>query len=348
MDNGILAFPKNSSEDRTMRIEKSLKNNRIVSIEDMDARVTVRFDSAKLEFDEDSRRPYIMFRDGEVKSVSGSFPYNIQNVSFRQGKRPPVEVRWELSNEEIIQLVGNGLYGYGPNRPKQKEQLCTPDIFTETDFMNIPVKVDVFATEYVDEDKKRIPIISCSIKNPYGCITNSEETDYGNIASYFGRAKQEPALDNDRQVMQDIPENELWGYAPELEDEMVVRPERTLTKEEEAERQLCAMFAAEIATRRDEHVTSADIDRVVADTGAAVEDLLDECDDAYIDADGAMTDVELAELHLTSGDDDHKKARAKITENAIRKAAGAQSMKEQQEMYVSEDYSVTDPVDFVP
>ena len=58
--------------------------------------------------------------------------------------------------------------------------------------------------------------------------------------------------------------------------------------------------------------------------------------------------MELAELHLTSGDDDHKKARAKITENAIRKAAGAQSMKEQQEMYVSEDYSVTDSVDYVP
>ncbi len=28
MENGILAFPHNSSEDRTMRIEKSLKNNR--------------------------------------------------------------------------------------------------------------------------------------------------------------------------------------------------------------------------------------------------------------------------------------------------------------------------------
>lgn len=337
MDNGILAFPHNSSEDRTMRIEKSLKNNRIVSKEDMDARVTVCFDNVKLEFDEYSKRPYIMFRDGEVKSVSGSFPYDIQNVHFRQGKRPPVEIRWELSNEEIIELVGNGLYGYGPNRPKMKEQLRTPDIFTEIDFENIPVKVDVFAAEYVDEDKKRIPIISCSIKNPYGCVTNSEETNYGNIASYFGKAKQELILNNDRQVMENIPENELWGYVPELEDEMIVRPERTLTKEEEAERQLCAMFAAEIATRRDEHVTSADIDRIVEDAGVAVENLLDGDNEACIAADEAMTDTELAKLHLTAGNDDHKRAREKITENAIRKAAGIQSMNEQQEMYVSEN-----------
>ena len=51
MENGILAFPHNSSEDRTMRIEKSLKNNRIVSREDMDARVTACFDNVNLEFD---------------------------------------------------------------------------------------------------------------------------------------------------------------------------------------------------------------------------------------------------------------------------------------------------------
>ena len=127
MENGILAFPHNSSEDRTMRIEKSLRNNRIVSREDMDARVTACFDNVKLEFDEQSKRPYIMFRDGEVKSVSGGFPYGIQKIRFRQGKRPPVEIRWELSNEEIMKLVENGLYGYGPNRPKMKGQLGIPE-----------------------------------------------------------------------------------------------------------------------------------------------------------------------------------------------------------------------------
>ncbi len=336
MVNGILAFPHNSSEDRTMRIEKSLKNSRIVSREDMDARAAVCFDSAKIEFDEDSKRPYIMFRDGEVKRVSGRFPYDIQSVRFRQGKRPPVEIRWELSNEEIIELVGNGLYGYGPNRPKMKDQLHIPDIFTETDFENIPVKVDVFATECVDEEQKQIPVISCFIKNPYGCVTNSEETGYGNIAACFGKAKQELVLDNDRQIMADIPENELWGYVPELEDEMIVRPEKVLTREEEAEQQLCAMFAAEISMRRDEHIISADIDRIVVETDAAVEKLFDGCDEVCIAGDEEMTDTELAALHLMAGDDDHKKARDKITETAVRKAAYIQSMNEQQEMYAGD------------
>lgn len=348
MDNGILAFPHNSSEDRTMRIERSLKNSRIVSKEDIDARVTVCFDNVKLEFDEVSKRPYIMFRDGEVKNVSGRFPYGIQNVRFRQGKRPPVEIRWELTNEEIIELVGNGLYGYGPNRPKMKEQLHIPDIFTETDFENIPVKVDVFATEYVDEDQKQIPIISCSIKEPYGCVTNSEETGYGNIAACFGKAKQEFMLDNDRKMVENIPENELWGYTPEAEDEMIVRPERVLTREEETEQQLCAMFAAEIAVRRDEHIVSADIDRIMVETGAAVEKLLDEQNKAYIPDNAAMTDKELVELHLTAGDNDHKKARDKITANAVRKAAGIQFMNEQQEMYAGTNYTSTDTEDFIP
>lgn len=348
MENGILAFPHNSSEDRTMRIEKSLRNDRIVSREDMDARVTASFDNIKIEFDEHSKRPYIMFRDGEVKSVSGDFPFDIQNIRFGQGKRPPVEIRWELSNEELIELVGNGLYGYGPNRPKMKEQLHIPDIFMETDFKNIPVKVDVFATEYVDEDEKRIPVISCSIINPYGCVTNSEETDYGNIASFFEKAKQEFAPNNDRQFKKNMPTNELWGYVPELEDELIVRPERTLSKEEEAERQLCAILAAEIAARRDEHITSADIDRIVEDTGVAVENLFDEHNEAFIDADEAMTDAELAMLHLTAGDDDHKKARSKLTENAVSKAAGIQSMNEQQELYAYEKDSVMNSDDYIP
>ncbi len=347
MDNGILAFPHNSSEDRTMRIEKSLKNNRIVSKEDMEACATVCFDNVKLEFDEHSNRPYIMFRDGEVKSISGSFPYGIQNVRFRQGKRPPVEIRWELSNEEIIELIGNGLYGYGPNRPKIKEKLQIPDLFTETDFKNIPVKIDVFAAEYIDEDQKRIPLISCSIKDPYGCVTNSEETNYGNIAAYFGRAKQELMPNNDRQVLETIPENELWGHFSEPQEDMVARPERTLTKEEEMEQQLCAMLAAEIATRRDEHIVSADIDRIIVETGADVENLLDEMNETCAD-DEAMTDEELAALHLTAGSDDHKKARDKITENAIRRAAGIQSMNEQQDMYIGNDGSVENSDDFVP
>lgn len=347
MENGILAFPHNSSEDRTMRIEKSLRNNRIVSREDMDARVTACFDNVKLEFDEQSKRPYIMFRDGEVKSVSGTFPYGIQKIRFRQGKRPPVEIRWELSNEEIMELVGNGLYGYGPNKPKMKGQLDIPEIFTETDFKDIPVKVDVLATEYVDGDEKQIPVISCSIREPYGCVTNSEETGYGNIASFFSRARQELMPENDRQVMEDIPENELWGYAPMPEDEMVVRQERTLTKEEEAERQLCAMFAAEIAARRDEHITSVDIDQIVGDTKAAVEELFDGEGETEA-ADDAMTDSELAQLHLMAGDDDHRKARAKIIENAVSRAAGIQSVNVQQEIYTDGNGPDMNSDDFSP
>lgn len=347
MENGILAFPHNSSEDRTMRIEKSLKNNRIVSREDMDARVTACFDNVKLEFDEQSKRPYIMFRDGEVKSVSGTFPYGIQKIRFRQGKRPPVEIRWELSNEEIMELVGNGLYGYGPNKPKMKGQLDIPEIFTETDFKDIPVKVDVLATEYVDGDEKQIPVISCSIRKPYGCVTNSEETGYGNITSFFSRARQELMPENDRQVMEDIPENELWGYAPMPEDEMVVRQERTLTKEEEAERQLCAMFAAEIAARRDEHITSVDIDQIVGDTKAAVEELFDGEGETEA-ADDAMTDSELAQLHLMAGDDDHRKARAKIIENAVSRAAGIQSVNVQQEIYTDGNGPDMNSDDFSP
>ena len=347
MENGILAFPHNSSEDRTMRIEKSLKNNRIVSREDMDARVTACFDNVKLEFDEQSKRPYIMFRDGEVKSVSGGFPYGIQKIRFRQGKRPPVEIRWELSNEEIMKLVENGLYGYGPNRPKMKGQLGIPEIFKEADFKNIPVKVDVFATEYIEEDGRQIPVISCSIKDPYGCITNSEETDYGNIASFFEKAKQEHMPDNEMLIMEDIPENELWGSVPVPEDEMIVRQERTLTREEEAESQLCAMFAAEIAARRDEHITSVDIDRIVGDTKAVVEELLDGGGETG-DADDAMTDSELAQLHLTAGDDDHRKAHAKIIENAVSRAAGIQSVNVQQEIYPDGNGMDMNPDNFIP
>ena len=145
--------------------------------------------------------------------------------------------------------------------------------------------------------------------------------------------------------MENISENELWGYVPETEDVMIVRPEKTLTKEEETERRLCAMFAAEIATRMDEHVTSSEIDRIMVDTKAAVEDLLDEQNEPYIVADEAMTDEELSRLHLTVGDDDHKKARDKITENAIRRAAEIQVMNDQQE---SEDYLTEEVDDLIP
>lgn len=344
MNNSILAFSHNSNEDRTLRIEKSLKNSSIISNEDMSAAITVRFDSAKIEFDDETKRPYIMFRDGEVRSVKGQFPYGIQNIRFQAGHRPPVEVRWELSNEEINELVSKGLYGYGPNEPKAKAELETPDIFIDADFENIPVKTDVYATEYVNDDGKKIPIISCTIKEPYSCVTNSEETGYGNIASYFDKAKQELAPKTNRQAMKEIPENELWGYVPEAEDDMVVRPEKVLSKEEEKENMLRAMLAAEITTRRDEHITKSDIDFIVTDTQSAVDELFEEDgQEPDVAADEAMTDSELADLHLTpKNDDDHKKAKQKIAEQAIRKAGGVQTMQEQQEKYVAGQYSDED------
>lgn len=149
--------------------------------------------------------------------------------------------------------------------------------------------------------------------------------------------------DNEMLIMEDIPENELWGSVPVPEDEMIVRQERTLTREEEAECQLCAMFAAEIAARRDEHITSVDIDRIVGDTKAAVEELLDGGGGTG-DADDAMTDSELTQLHLTAGDDDHRKARAKIIENAVSRAAGIQSVNVQQEIYPDR----MNPDNFIP
>ena len=61
-----------------------------------------------------------------------------------------------------------------------------------------------------------------------------------------------------------------------------------------------------------------------------------------------MTDSELAQLHLTAGDDDHRKARAKISENAVSRAAGFQSVNVQQEIYTDGNCLDRNPDDFIP
>lgn len=333
MVNSVLAFAQNSNEDRTLRIEYSINNSKVIANKDMDARINVRFTHVTIEHDEDTYRPYIMFRDGEVKGVSGQFPYGVENIRFKIGKRPPVEVRWDLSNEEITELVEKGLYGYGPNKPKAREKLQVPDVFTEADFENIPCKVDVYATSFKEDTGKIIPIISCSINSPYECRTNSEDTEYGNIVSYFDKAKQEFVPHNNLYYSQRMDEREIWGYESKEEDK-IIRAERIFTREEEEENKLRALLASEVSTRRDERETSIGIDRIITDSDVAVDILVD--DEKMIPADEEMSDEELEILHLTENNEDKKRAKQKIAEEAMRKAVNNQIINEQQEQYVRE------------
>lgn len=333
--NSVLAFSQNSNEERTLRIEHSLDNSKVIAKKDMDARINVRFDHVTLEHDENTYRPYIMFRDGEVKGVSAKFPFGVENVRFMMGKRPPVEVRWELSNEEITELVDKGLYGYGPHKPKAKENIQIPDVFTEADFENIPCKVDVYATSYKEDNGKIIPIISCTINEPYECKTNSEDTEYGNIVSYFDKAKQEFVPHNNLHYAQKMEDYELWGYEPKEVDN-IVRAERILTKEEEEENKLRALLASEVTTRRDEKETSTGIDRIIIDANVAADILVE--DEKTVSADEEMSDTELETLHLTEKDEDKKKAKQKIAEEAMKKAVNAQLVKEQQNVNVDRSY----------
>lgn len=125
----------------------------------------IAFDS----YDEGRYRPYLVL-DAEIQGAKGDFGHGITEFRYRENDRLNRSVRYDFTDSELAILVGKGLYN--PN-------FQTPALFLDADF-EIPVTMDVSIVRLED---------NVLVYGSYDMIsdlrTNSEESDYGNLVTYF-------------------------------------------------------------------------------------------------------------------------------------------------------------------
>ena len=64
----------------------------VIKMDEVDIEVDVTFDSASIEFEEQTHRPYIAFRDGHITAVTGDFPFDVTKCSFTRKNAPDLEL----------------------------------------------------------------------------------------------------------------------------------------------------------------------------------------------------------------------------------------------------------------
>ena len=133
----------------------------------------------------EQHRPCIVM-SGEVwsvKAVDHNFPLDVTEITFGDEKRPKVSYRYQLSNDEISELVHKGMFGAldQNNRVKDIGFRC-PSVFLESPF-ELPMTGEIIALP--PADGRDVPVVFFGVENAYDLETNSYQSGYDNIADYF-------------------------------------------------------------------------------------------------------------------------------------------------------------------
>lgn len=298
----------------------------VIKVEELDVEVDVTFDSASIEFEENTHRPYIFFREGHITAVTGDFPYDVIRCNFTRKNAPDLELQWNLSNEEIKELTDKGLYGYDDSYPKLKSIFEIPDIFTEVLWSKIPVKANVYAFETELDNGAMLPLISIEILNQYDQVTNSRISGYENIASYFARPEfyDERYIDDKNEYFT-LSDEEVLGLVDTDSDEKNdninrVDTIKVLSPSEQQEEAIRGKLRQQIR----ENIESITSQNMVDDIARIDEnldiDFIKKSDETKVVGEyEPYTADELEALHIVAHKDEiHKAAEAKIAAQAIK------------------------------
>lgn len=239
----------------------------------VDARL--RFDRVSVEFDARTHRPYLEFSEGRLKSarvdLSGipDRTADVAEVEFSGRACPEACVRWDLSNKEIQNLTGKGLFGFdydfdhedGYNlKPLHRGPIQVPGEFTNSD-MEIPVECDVRVAQArvrtKDGQVKEVPVIGIYPVEALSLRTNSRVSGYEDLSEYFEQPKfLQPGTSMDLSEEETLTMEGFLDFLPEdeaenapkkkrlgefqAEPEAQPRPEAALSDEERERRQMAA------------------------------------------------------------------------------------------------------------
>lgn len=197
------------------------------------------------DFDSTRRgRPFLVL-NGMVTSVqipeaAKYLDDHVPTVSFTEKDSSQIEVRWELSNDEISKLAPKGLFGFDHefnyNAPESINRWMNipKEFYSETQpWQELPTRGNVVM--YIDEkDGKRVPLITVEV--PTQMYTDSVTAGYGDLSQYFENPTYlaSPSVVERKVITEEIvndADNELENKDALLSQ----RPDYTLTPSEEEE-----------------------------------------------------------------------------------------------------------------
>lgn len=202
----------------------------------------VRFGRPSFEFDPETKRPYILFADGRVKSVQldlsrvDDIDADEVDVRFLEHSVQPAELRWDLSNAEIQDLVGKGLFGFDYDfdpdedvNPKPVEpKLSMPRFFTEND-MDVEIPCDVHVA-FMAHQGRVVPVAAVFPNGTMSLRTNTRLAECEPISDWFDEPRFLAAGDysetRDMRFSMDEPEFLNLLDRLEAETEAAVREEK--------------------------------------------------------------------------------------------------------------------------
>ena len=137
--------------------------------------------------EEENYRPVLKLV-GKVQRIKGDFPCNVDCIDFGSDmtRHPSVNYIYNFTDEELSTLALKGLFTKG---------FIIPDEFTNNDFEDMPVSVDLSVLRPVYEGD--VPVMFAGICNPFNIETSSEDCGY-TLVDYFEQAEKvedEPEID---------------------------------------------------------------------------------------------------------------------------------------------------------
>ena len=327
----VRAYTGNDECSRNLRRKEAVGAN-VEVLKSIPVEACMTFSQATLEFRDDKickGRPYIHLDEGKVTkvyAVGDNLPFGVILAQFPQDGAPLISMDWDLSNEEIGNLVKKGIFGSNfdidpnGNNPKPKDSVKIPPLFTDVEWDRIPVTANVRAME-----SDGVPVLSIDICNPYDLKTNSRVSGYDDISQYFQPQEfyaEGQNYDKSKYFVslskEDTIGAEVQPVLEELTEEQasnIIRAEKVKSLEEQEEEKLRAMMAHEISMRTELIIDETQVD----DSNKLVDSLEAPSSEAEAETadDEAFSDEMLADMHLIETDTTAERAKAEAKIGAI-------------------------------
>lgn len=185
---------------RRVKHEIATNNNGIISSKNIPCESKFVLEHTELRFDgpEENYRPWMEFT-GYVKSLTGEFPCNIEEIRFSDKKRFDACFRYDFSDDELADLAKKGLFSKG----YIERGLNEPDIFFKGNELEFPVLVDVNIVKAKDGPQHAVFV---DINSRHYIEIDAESSGYTDgFAQHYAdlkEVKEKEAKENQEMFMQ--------------------------------------------------------------------------------------------------------------------------------------------------
>lgn len=360
----VLTVPGRSGDSKMNRelhrkMHEARLKGQIQEYRNMDMLVDVIFEEITVRHHRSTNRPYLAYTRGALTQadISGLDGINcdVCRVRFKKSEAPIINFKWELTNEEICQLVLKGYYGfnyqYDPEargdkyrKPVNYDGFRLPSSFFDNPWLQIKISADVtyLPCEY---NNKIVPLITITT-DPHEYIhMTSRKAGYDspiNAIVFPEFSMDDSNRSHDTISSYYLPETELLQFDRVADVEAAkVENERKSIEEEEEKRKLEALNRQQMQTQQVEKKPEILKTREELENDARMARLKGEFTESLIER-NVQRSVDIAESVIRSNVDELD-AKSNIMrefaaedENQFRPGQTAMSAEELEDMHLTQ------------